>query len=125
MNSLRIAALMSAILALAKGGAFMWSGSIVVLASFLDSLVDTFLSFLNFKISKWSQEQPDSEHPYGHGGFEVMTSMMQGMLIAGSGVMVYFRLSTGSLLRKVSRIFPLIAYRWPLGSWWFLLCLRW
>jgi ferrous-iron efflux pump FieF len=91
MNSLRIAALMSAILALAKGGAFMWSGSIVVLASFLDSLVDTFLSFLNFKISKWSQEQPDSEHPYGHGGFEVMTSMMQGMLIAGSGVMVLFQ----------------------------------
>jgi ferrous-iron efflux pump FieF len=91
MNSLRIAALLSAILALAKGGAFMWSGSIVVLASFLDSLVDTFLSFLNFKISKWSQEQPDSEHPYGHGGFEVMTSMMQGMLIAGSGVMVLFQ----------------------------------
>lgn len=91
MNSLRIAALMSAMLALAKGGAFMWSGSIVVLASFLDSLVDTFLSFLNFKISKWSQEQPDSEHPYGHGGFEVMTSMMQGMLIAGSGVMVLFQ----------------------------------
>jgi ferrous-iron efflux pump FieF len=91
MNSLRVAALISACLAVAKGGAFMWSGSIVVLASFLDSLVDTFLSFLNFKISKWSREQPDPEHPYGHGGFEVMTSLLQGTLIAGSGVVVIFQ----------------------------------
>lgn len=91
MNSLRIAAFMSAVLALAKGSAFAWSGSIVVLASFLDSVVDTFLSFLNFKISNWSQQQPDTEHPYGHGGFEVMTSLMQGMLIAGSGVVVLFQ----------------------------------
>lgn len=91
MNSLKVAAVISAILAIAKGGAFMWTGSVVVLASFLDSLVDTILSFLNFKISKLSQEQPDREHPYGHGGFEVITSMAQGVLIAGSGVMVIFQ----------------------------------
>jgi len=91
MNSLRLASMISAVLAVTKGAAFMWTGSVVVLASFLDSLVDTFLSFLNFKISRLSQETPDREHPYGHGGFEVMTAMAQGILIAGSGVMVIFQ----------------------------------
>jgi ferrous-iron efflux pump FieF len=91
MNSLRTAAVISGLLALAKGAAFMWTGSVVVLASFLDSVVDSFLSFLNFKTSKFSQERPDREHPYGHGGIEVMTSLAQGALIAGSGVVVLFQ----------------------------------
>lgn len=91
MKSLRWAATISAILALAKGFAFIWTGSVVVLASFLDSSVDTILSFVNFKISKLSQERPDREHPYGHGGFEVLTAMVQGVLIAGSGVLVIFQ----------------------------------
>ncbi len=91
MKSLKIAAVISALLAVAKGGAFAWTGSVVVLASFLDSLVDTFLSFVNFKISRLSQERADRQHPYGHGGFEVITALMQGILIAGSGLMVWFQ----------------------------------
>jgi ferrous-iron efflux pump FieF len=91
VSSLRWAATISAILALAKGFAFVWTGSVVVLASFLDSFVDTILSFVNFKISKLSQARPDREHPYGHGGFEVLTAMVQGVLIAGSGVLVLFQ----------------------------------
>jgi ferrous-iron efflux pump FieF len=91
MKSLKIAASISAALAVAKGLAFAWTGSIVILASFLDSLVDSFLSFVNFKISRISQEQADRQHPYGHGGFEVITSLIQGILIAGSGVMVLFQ----------------------------------
>ncbi len=91
MTALRWAAVISAILALAKGFAFVWTGSVVVLASFLDSAVDSILSFVNFKISKLSQELPDREHPYGHGGFEVLTAMVQGVLIAGSGILVLFQ----------------------------------
>jgi ferrous-iron efflux pump FieF len=91
VKSLKVAALISAVLAVAKGCAFAWTGSVVVLASFLDSLVDTFLSFVNFKISRLSQERADRQHPYGHGGFEVITSLLQGILIAGSGLMVWFQ----------------------------------
>jgi ferrous-iron efflux pump FieF len=91
MNALKIAAAISAALAVAKGVAFAWTGSIVILASFLDSTVDSFLSFVNFKISRISQEQADRQHPYGHGGFEVIASLVQGILIAGSGVMVLFQ----------------------------------
>jgi ferrous-iron efflux pump FieF len=91
MSALKWAAYLSALLAVAKGFAFIWTGSVVVLASFLDSTVDSILSFVNFKISKLSQESPDREHPYGHGGFEVLTSLVQGVLIAGSGVLVLFQ----------------------------------
>lgn len=91
MSALRWAATISFCLALAKGFAFVWTGSIVVLASFLDSAVDTFLSFVNFRISKLAKESADREHPYGHGGLEVLTSMVQGGLIAGSGVVVVFQ----------------------------------
>ena len=91
MRSLRWAAIISAILAIAKGAAFAWTGSVVVLASFLDSFVDSFLSFVNFKISSMSQVRADRQHPYGHGGLEVITSLLQGILIAGSGIMVLFQ----------------------------------
>ena len=91
MNALRWAAIISGLLALAKGFAFVWTGSVVVLASFLDSSVDTFLSFVNFRISKLAQQGADRDHPYGHGGFEVLTSMVQGALIAGSGAVVMFQ----------------------------------
>jgi ferrous-iron efflux pump FieF len=91
MKSLRWAAIISAILTLFKGGAFVWTGSVAVLASFLDSFVDAILSFVNFKISILAQERADRKHPYGHGGFEVIGAMAQGALIAGSGVLVLFQ----------------------------------
>lgn len=91
MKALRTASLISLALALAKGSAFALSGSLVVLASFLDSLMDAVLSWLNFKMSHAAQESADRQHPYGHGGFEVIASMLQGFLIAGSGGLILFQ----------------------------------
>lgn len=78
-------------MAVAKGSAFAMSGSLVVLASFLDSLMDAILSWINFKMSHAAQETADRQHPYGHGGFEVIGSMLQGFLIAGSGGLIIFQ----------------------------------
>jgi ferrous-iron efflux pump FieF len=91
VKSLRWAAIISAVLTLVKGVAFVSTGSIAVLASFLDSLVDTLLSFVNFKVSVAAKERADRKHPYGHGGFEVLAAMAQGVLIAGSGVLILFQ----------------------------------
>lgn len=91
MKSLRTASLMSFGLAIAKGSAFALSGSLVILASFLDSLMDAILSWVNFKMSRAAQESADRHHPYGHGGFEVIAAMLQGFLIAGSGALVLFQ----------------------------------
>jgi ferrous-iron efflux pump FieF len=91
MNALICASLVSFFLAALKGGAYTMSGSILVLASFLDSLMDSVLSWVNYKLSKLALERADHQHPYGHGGFEVVGSLLQGFLIAGSGVLVFFQ----------------------------------
>lgn len=91
MNALLAASLLSLVLAIAKGSAFALSGSIVVLASFLDSMMDAILSWVNFKLAKAAATRADREHPYGHGGFEVISSLLQGSLIAASGGLVIFQ----------------------------------
>ncbi len=91
MKALRWAALISGLLTILKGAAFASTGSVAVLASFLDSFVDSILSFVNFKVSLAAQERADRRHPYGHGGYEVLAALAQGGLIAGSGALVLFQ----------------------------------
>lgn len=82
------ASLVSGILALFKFAAFIQTNSLIVLASCLDSIVDTALSYINSRVAKYSLKKPDREHPFGHGGFEVISSLIQGMIIAFSGLMI-------------------------------------
>ena len=91
MKTLRTASILSLMMAIAKGVGFAMSGSLVLLASLLDSLMDAILSWTNYKMSSAAKQQPDRKHPYGHGGFEVISAMLQGFLIAGSGVLVLFQ----------------------------------
>ena len=80
-NTLLVVAMVSGGLALIKGYAYLLSGSMIVLASFLDSLFDAITSLLNRYINKKSHEAADKEHPFGHGGFEVIGSLIQGLLM--------------------------------------------
>jgi len=82
-STLKRVAAMSLFLAILKGAAFLLSGSLVVLASALDSLSDAFVSLMNFRMSRFAKNRPDKEHPFGHGGFEVLSSLIQGVMIAG------------------------------------------
>ncbi|MBP6218509.1 MAG: cation transporter [Oligoflexales bacterium] len=72
-------------LAIAKLVVYLSTGSMLVLASCLDSLADSTTSFLNRYLSKKSLEKPDKEHPFGHGGFEVFGSFVQGVVVAFLG----------------------------------------
>lgn len=60
---------------------FYLSGSMIVLASFYDSLTDSLVSYLNFIFYRKAREKADPQHPFGHGGFEVVSSLVQGILI--------------------------------------------
>ncbi len=66
--------------------AFWISGSLVALGSAFDSLGDTAVSLINRKVNALSQEEPDSQHPFGHGGFEVIGALIQGVLLATLGI---------------------------------------
>ncbi len=80
-RTLLLAAGLSIFLALLKLGAYLLTGSAIVLASFLDSLFDSLTSLINRFINKKSLEEADKEHPFGHGGFEVVGSLIQGLLL--------------------------------------------
>ncbi len=82
------ASVVSGFLALLKFVAFIQTNSLIVLASCLDSIVDTVLSYVNSLVARYSLKKPDREHPFGHGGFEVVSSLTQGLFIAFSGLMV-------------------------------------
>lgn len=88
-NPLLIAAGLSVVLVVIKFGAFLYTGSMIVFASFFDSVSDSFTSLMNHVIYKKSVERPDKEHPFGHGGFEVIGSLLQGLVFAFFSVNVF------------------------------------
>ena len=82
------AAILSGFVALLKFGAFVYSGSLIVLWSLLDSIGDTVISSINFRMEKIAKEDADSQHPFGHGGYEVLSSLVQAVVISASALFV-------------------------------------
>ncbi|MBA2564007.1 MAG: cation diffusion facilitator family transporter [Gemmatimonadetes bacterium] len=75
----------SAVQALAKAAVGLSIGSLAVLASALDSLLDCGLSTVNLFSIRKAEEPPDPEHPFGHGKAESLAVLLEGIVIAGSG----------------------------------------
>lgn len=82
------ASLLSIVLSVVKAATFVATGSLVVLSSFFDSLADSAVSYINSRVYKWARQRPDKEHPFGHGGIEVISSISQGLLIATFGIIL-------------------------------------
>jgi ferrous-iron efflux pump FieF len=86
--ALKQAFFISLALTLLKLLGFYLSGSMIVLASFYDSLTDSLISYLNFLFYRKAREKADPQHPFGHGGFEVVSSLAQGILITILGCLL-------------------------------------
>jgi cation diffusion facilitator family transporter len=89
--ALKQAFLISLALTLFKLLGFYLSGSMIVLASFYDSLTDSLVSYLNFIFYRKAREKADPQHPFGHGGFEVVSSLVQGILITILGCLLAYQ----------------------------------
>jgi cation diffusion facilitator family transporter len=83
-------------LAVLKAVAGIASGSLGVLASALDSLLDVTASAVNYVSLSVSNEPPDKDHPYGHGKAEALAGLFQGAFIALGGI--------GLLVESVRRV---------------------
>ncbi len=94
--ALRTVYLLSLLLAVLKLAGYFASGSLIVLASFFDSVTDALISYLNYLFYRRARQKPDTEHPFGHGGFEVISSLLQGVLIGLLALMV-----GNSAIRKI------------------------
>jgi ferrous-iron efflux pump FieF len=78
------------VLIAAKLLAWLWTGSISVLASLVDSLMDSIASAINLVAVRYSLAPPDAEHRFGHGKAEPLAGLAQAGFVSGSAVFLLF-----------------------------------
>jgi ferrous-iron efflux pump FieF len=82
----RLAIAAAAFLVVLKGGGAWITGSLSLGAAALDSLIDVFVSTANWVVLRRSAKPPDADHAYGHGKFENLAALGQGLFLAGGAV---------------------------------------
>lgn len=63
----------------------LFTGSLAVLTSAIDSLLDILMSGINLMAIHHAEQPADEQHPYGHGKFETLATIFQSLVIATSG----------------------------------------
>ena len=74
------------ILIAGKLAAALLTGSVSVLASLVDSMMDVAASIINLLAVHYALQPPDREHRFGHGKAEPLAGLAQAAFIAGSAV---------------------------------------
>lgn len=89
-NQLRGITLVAIATALALVGmkalAWLATGSIALLGSLIDSILDLMISTVNFFVVQHALTPADREHRFGHGKAEALAALTQGMVISVSAV---------------------------------------
>jgi ferrous-iron efflux pump FieF len=71
-----------------KVAAWQWTGSVAMLASATDSLLDALASTVAMLAVHWSLEPADAEHRFGHGKLEPLAGLVQAILVLVSAVVL-------------------------------------
>ncbi|MFA6283080.1 MAG: cation diffusion facilitator family transporter [Desulfurivibrionaceae bacterium] len=69
-----------------KGMAWFMTGSLSVMASLVDSLMDAAASLINLLAVRYSLKCADEDHQFGHGKAESLAGLGQACFIAGSAI---------------------------------------
>ncbi|PJG84673.1 cation diffusion facilitator family transporter [Conservatibacter flavescens] len=80
------AVLTALILVCVKSVAWWFTGSVSMLASITDSLLDLLASFMNMLILRFALMPADHNHSFGHGKAESLASLAQAAFISGSAI---------------------------------------
>jgi len=83
-------------LVLLKGVAAWLTSSLALGAAALDSAVDVFVSSASYFVVRRGAAPPDADHAYGHGRFETLAALGQGLLLLGA--------ATGLIVAGVERL---------------------
>jgi len=67
------------------------SGSVTVLASAIDSLLDMAMSIFNFFAIKKAEEHPSEDFQYGKGKIQAIAGVIEGSVITVSGLFVIYK----------------------------------
>lgn len=85
------ASVLTALLLIAvKVLAWLWTGSVSMLASLVDSLMDSIASAINLVAVRYSLVPADAEHRFGHGKAEPLAGLAQAGFVCGSAVFLLF-----------------------------------
>lgn len=82
-----VTALSLAVLKLLTG---FFTGSLAVLTSAIDSLLDILMSGINLMAISHAEQPADENHAYGHGKFETLATIFQSLVIAASGAWIVY-----------------------------------
>jgi cation diffusion facilitator family transporter len=96
------------------------SGSMAVMASAVDSLLDIVMSGVNLVAIRHAEQPADACHPFGHGKFETLATMFQALVILATGGWIVFeagnRLYTGRQNLNVDQGIGILAFG-TLAAW--------
>ncbi len=70
------------------------SGSVSILSEAVHSFSDLLASFIAFFSVKIASEPADSEHQFGHGKFEDLSGLLEGLLIVGAACFIFYEASS-------------------------------
>ena len=105
--SVAAAVLLIALKAFALGA----SGSVSILASLADSVLDLVASLGAFYAVRWAAAPPDEEHRYGHGKGEALAALVQSGLVFASAVFIGWE-----AIQRILDPRPVMAGGWATGA---------
>jgi len=77
-------------LAIIKFIVWIFSGSIAILSSAVDSLLDSLVSIFNYFAIRYSKEEADREHNYWHWKIEAIAASIEGTIITLSWIYIIY-----------------------------------
>ena len=93
----------AALLTIMKLAIGIASGSVAVLASAIDSVLDMFVSLFNYFAISNSEKPADSEFNYGRGKIEALASVIEGTIITISGLFLLYQAIKKAISGEVSQ----------------------
>lgn len=77
-----LAIVVASVMIVMKAVGWLLTGSVALLGSFLDSIMDLSLSVMNFFAIRHAQTPADEEHRFGHGKAEALAALVQGAALS-------------------------------------------
>jgi cation diffusion facilitator family transporter len=98
-----VSSTVAAVLTLIKLAVGIASGSVAVLASAVDSILDMFVSVFNYFAISNSEKPADKYFNYGRGKIEALASVIEGTIIASSGLFLLYEAVKKAITGEVSK----------------------
>ena len=89
--STKVTLIVAVLLVVAKVSAWLITGSMALLASAVDALVDTGASIVTLLGVRYAERPPDREHRFGHGKGEAVAAFTQASFLAGAACVLAFQ----------------------------------